>query len=260
MTARFDTAVLRQPRWIAAFLVGLLVAVACVRLGLWQLDRLDERRDRNAQIEARLDEPARPLTGLRLEFDDDPDDLAYRNAIVEGVYRAEDEFISVGRVYGDVKGALVATPLDLEDGSVLIVVRGIVPGDTPGPPLVGYETPTAPVVLQGRLSAGEEPSRIEEPAPDSGDLTSLSRVDLAFVDEWVEGDVLPFALLLDDQVPSGAAGEPVPIPNEELTEGSHLGYAVQWFAFALIALAGGVGLVWRAGRRTPDADTVDHLA
>lgn len=243
-------------------LVAALVGIACVRLGVWQLDRLDERRERNAQIQERLDEPARPLAGLRAQYADDPEALAYRKALVEGVYRPTEEFVSVGRVYGDVKGELVATPLDLSDGSVLIVVRGIVPGDTPGPPMVGYEVPPTPVVLQGRLSAGEEPSRIAEPLPAGGSLTSLSRLDLAYIDELIDGDVLPFALLLDEQRPSGVGSQPARIPNEELTEGSHLGYAVQWFAFALIAIAGGFGLIWRAGRRSDDeADAREsHLA
>ena len=257
MSAQFDTSVFKQPRWISAFLVGVLIAIACVRLGFWQLDRLDERRERNAQIESRLEQPARPLAGLRAEYHDDPEELAYRHAITEGTYRSEDEFISVGRIYGDVKGALVATPVDLPDGSVLIVVRGIVPGDSVGPPMVGYETPGTPVVIEGRLSAGEEASRISEPVPDNGDLTSLNRLDLAFVDEWVDGDVLAFSLLLDEQHPSGPGDQPTPIPNEELTEGSHLGYAVQWFAFAIIAFAGAVGLMWRAGRQTNEADSVD---
>ena len=259
MSAQFDTSVFRQPRWISAFLVGVLIAIACVRLGFWQLDRLDERRERNAQIEARLEQPARPIASLRGEYHDDPEELAYRHAIAEGTYRSEDEFISVGRIYGDVKGALVATPLELSDGSVLIVVRGIVPGDSVGPPLVGYETPITPVVIEGRLSAGEEPSRITEPDPVDGDLTSLSRLDLEFIDEWVEGDVLPFSILLDEQTPAGPGEQPTPIPNEELTEGSHLGYAVQWFAFAIIAFAGAVGLMWRAGRQTEDAEVSDTV-
>ncbi len=240
-------------------MVALLVVVGCVRLGVWQLDRLDERRARNAQIEQRSQESPRPLASLRAEFDDVPSDLAFRAATVDGVYRPADEFVAVGRVYGDLKGKLVATPLELEDGSVLIVVRGIVPGDTPGPPMEGFETPAGRVTVEGRLTVGEEPSRISEPEPDDGHLVSLSRLDLGYIDEWIEGDVLPFALLLDEQRPAGPGDDPVTIPNEELTEGSHLGYAVQWFAFALIAFAGGIGLILRAGRRAP-VDTSDRAA
>ncbi|MCB1246377.1 MAG: hypothetical protein KDB69_03845, partial [Acidimicrobiia bacterium] len=56
---------LRKPRWIAAVVVGVLLAGVCVRLGFWQLDRLDQRRDRNPTIEARPDEIPRPLIALR---------------------------------------------------------------------------------------------------------------------------------------------------------------------------------------------------
>lgn len=220
----------------------------CVVLGFWQLDRLAERRERNATIESRTDEPARALTSLRIDYHDDPEELAFRRTIAEGQYRDEEEFISVGRVYGDVKGTMVATPLDIGGGDVLIVVRGIVPPATEGPPMEGYPVPLGSVFVEGRITPGEEPSRISEPVPDDGTLTELSRLDLAYIDEYIDGDVLPYLLLLDDQRPSAGGEVPTPIPTEELSEGSHLGYAVQWFAFALIALVGTAALVWRASR------------
>ncbi|MGA1569742.1 MAG: SURF1 family cytochrome oxidase biogenesis protein, partial [Ilumatobacteraceae bacterium] len=43
------------PRWIAFHLVIAAAAVAMVNLGLWQLRRLDERRDFNATVEQRWD-------------------------------------------------------------------------------------------------------------------------------------------------------------------------------------------------------------
>ncbi len=230
--------------------VSFAFAAIFVYLGSWQLDRLAQRQERNATIASRIDEPARPLQTLRSELSDDPDQLAFRHTTAIGTYRPDDEFISIGRIYGRTAGTLVATPLDLEGGSVLIVIRGIVPGQTEGPPAVGYGVPTTPLVVEGRIATGEESSRIGEPDPPSGHLEELSRLDLAFIDSWVEGDVLPFMLLLDDQIPESEAA-PITIPNEELTEGSHLGYAVQWFAFAVIAVVGLGFLLYRAGRVDP---------
>jgi len=194
------------------------------------------------------------LEDLRDEFGDDPDELAHRRAIVEGRYRPSDEFFSVGRRYGTFGGSMVLTPLDLDDGSTLIVVRGIVPRDTSGPPAEGYEVPTTRVVLEGRLDDGENPQRLGEPEPPSGHLEALSRVDLAFIDEWVAGDVLQFSILLDEQLPSQVL-QPIPVPSEELGAGSHLGYAVQWFAFAVIAIVGLVALLYRAGRIDTTTET-----
>ena len=38
---------LLRPRWIGLTLFAVVVVGVCVRLGLWQLDRLDGRRDFN---------------------------------------------------------------------------------------------------------------------------------------------------------------------------------------------------------------------
>lgn len=245
--ASFDTATLRKPRWILAIVVGLFLAVAFVQLGLWQLSRLDERQTYNATVTARIDSEPRPLDGLVVQFGDDPAALVDRSAVVTGRYINGNEFFSVGRNYDGLTGTLVMTPLELDNGSVMIVVRGLVPVGTPGPPAVGYETPSGVVTLTGRLDDGEEPLRIGEPPPDDGVLRQISRVDLAYIDTWYEGGVLPINLILESQTPSDAGETPIPVPGSELTEGSHLGYAVQWFAFAIIVVVGVGALVWRAG-------------
>lgn len=255
MTRGFDTSILKEPRWIVAIFVGLLIALAFVRLGIWQLDRLEERRTFNTTVNVRAAEPARPLEGVLGQYEDKVDEMRHRQVRVEGVYRIEDEFFSVGRLVDDMSGTLIATPLDRDDGTVLIVIRGLVPPGTSGPPAQGYEPPEGRVVLEGRLDDGEAPSAIGEPDPAGGKLTSLSRLDLEYIDKWVDGDVLPITLMLEDQDPQDPGGVPVRIPSEVLTEGSHLGYAVQWFAFALIVLVGVAALVYRAGTAESVSET-----
>ena len=236
-------------------MVGLFLAAAFVRLGAWQLSRLDERRTYNAAVAARADKEPRPLEGLVGQFGDDPSALVDRNAIVTGRYINGDEFYSVGRNYDGLTGTLVMTPLVLDTGSIMIVVRGLVPVGTAGPPAAGYETPPGLVTLTGRLDDGEEPLKIGEPPPDNGILTQISRVDLAYIDTWYDGDVLPINLILEDQNPADSGEAPIPVPRSELDEGRHLGYAVQWFAFVLIVVVGVVALVWRAGTGDVSAET-----
>lgn len=244
----FDTATLRQPRWIIAILVGLFLAVAFVQLGLWQLSRHDDRQAYNASVAARIDGEPRSLAGLVGQYGTDPEDLVERNAVVTGRYIGADEFLSVGRNYDGVTGTLVMTPLELDDGSIMIVVRGLVPVGTSGPPAAGYETPHGTVTLTGLIDDGEEPLRLGEPAPDGGVLSQISRVDLDYIETWYDGDVLPIDLVLENQSPPNPGESPIPVPRSELTEGRHLGYAVQWFAFAVIAVVGITALVWRAGK------------
>ncbi len=230
-------------------LAGIVLAVVFVRLGLWQLSRLEERRAYNATIAARDEGEARPLAGLIGQYGRDSAALTDRRAIVTGRYLGEDEFFSIGRNYDGLTGNLVLTPLELDDGSILIVVRGLVPVGTPGPPAAGYEPPVGAVTLVGRIDDGEEPLRIGEPDPQDGVLTQVSRVDLGYIDAWYAGDVLPIDLVLERQTPSGPGESPIPVPRAELTEGRHLGYAVQWFAFACIAVLGAAAMVRKAGIR-----------
>ena len=132
------------------------------------------------------------------------------------------------------------------------MVRGLVPSGTAGPPADGFAAPDGPVEVTGWLDDGEEPLRIGEPDPVDGTIRSISRLDLAYIDRWIDGEVADVSIVLDAEEPAPAGSVPIPIPLEELTEGSHLGYAIQWFGFAIIVMAGVGYLVWRAGTtRTP---------
>jgi cytochrome oxidase assembly protein ShyY1 len=257
--ATFDRSVLRNPRWILAIVIGALVGIGFIRLGIWQLDRLDERRSSNALIEQRASDEPRPLEDLSRDLGADPQVLVHRRAIVEGRYRSDLEFFSIGRTYGDTSGTLVVTPLELDDGTLMAVVRGLIPPDTPGPPAEGFGTPTGRVTVIGRLDDGEEPLRIGEPDPPGGVLRSISRIDLDYIDRWVEGDVLPINVVLESQDPPDDGGSPSPVPEDEMTDGPHLGYAVQWFAFAVIVIVGVGFLVWRAGTTAPEGTSTEPI-
>jgi surfeit locus 1 family protein len=71
----------------------------------------------------------------------------------------------------------------------------------------------------------------------AGADSSWRRIDLAAARERSPGAVLPLYL---QRLPSPAdpASPPLPEPLPEMSEGNHLSYAVQWFSFAAIAVAG----------------------
>ncbi len=198
-------------------------------------------------IETRLAEPSLPLLGILDQYGADVEAIVHRRATAKGEFRKDAEFFSIGRTYGALTGTLVATPFDLEDGSVLIVVRGLVPPGTPGPPAEDYEPESGPMVIEGVLLAGEQPTPLGEPDLEDGVLMSLSRVDLALINESVEGEVLPVSMVLGTTSVPNPNETPVAIPEQILTEGRHLGYAVQWFGFALIVVFGVGALVYKAG-------------
>ncbi len=235
---------LKSPLWIAGIAIALVTAIVFVNLGLWQLRRLDERRERNATIEARATtEPVRLGTALAT-FGPDPGDLAFRRVVAEGMYEPEEEVMVIGTTLGGRSGHDVVTPFATE-GATLAVDRGWVPIDTEGPPVTGAAPPAGSVEVTGVLL--ESQTRGPTGTPDSdGVYREVGRIDLdALAGQW--DGLLPVYLLLESQSPSGG-DLPVLRPPPEPSEGSHLSYAIQWFVFTAVVLIGFPALVYRAGR------------
>jgi cytochrome oxidase assembly protein ShyY1 len=67
-----------------------------------------------------------------------------------------------------------------------------------------------------------------------GRLSTLSRVDVARLDQQVPEPLYPLALDLRAQDPAQPGDLPLPVPAPELSEGNHLNYAGQWFIFATL--------------------------
>ena len=102
--AAFDRSVLRQPRWILAFIVGLLLAMAFVRLGVWQLDRLDQRRS------AVVGQFCRKLLGYALgretQLSDQPLLAEMQQKLAENGYRTSTAVLAIvqSRQFREIRG------------------------------------------------------------------------------------------------------------------------------------------------------------
>ena len=84
----------------------------------------------------------------------------------------------------------------------------------------------------------------------TGDSLTFRRLDPRALRARMDGPVLPFYL---QQLPTpGVSEPPYRVPPPELSEGSHLSYAVQWFSFAAIALIGMGILLVRDLRQSGD--------
>jgi surfeit locus 1 family protein len=229
----------RRPKWILSHLLVLVLVVVMINLGFWQLRRLDQKRDRNALIEERMDEPVAQIDevvdqGAAL---DAGEDVRYRRATATGTYAAEDQVLVRNRSFDGAAGSWVLTPLVLDDGTAVVVNRGWVPvtGDLELDPAAA--PPTGTVDVEGLVEETQERGRFGPRDPEDGTLDVLSRVDLARYQAQVDLPLYPVWLQLTEQEP--AQGEmPTPVEPPELDEGPHLSYAVQWFTFTAIALIG----------------------
>src|SRR4029450_7301916 len=99
-----------------------------VNLGLWQLRRLDEKRDRNALIEARSEQPVTPVGELLDPGDDHAtvEAVRHRSVTATGTYDDDATVAVRNRTQDGVAGAWLVTPLHLEGGERVGVIRGFV--------------------------------------------------------------------------------------------------------------------------------------
>lgn len=234
---------LLSPRWLAGHTLVVVVVGTCIGLGLWQLDRLEQRRTFNETVTAGLEQPEAPLgevvpPGASV----DPAAVAYRRVEAEGTYDPERELLLYGRSLDGAPGHHLLTPLVTADGSAVLVDRGWVPFELDRPPIAEAEPPTGPVRVRGVLVPPEEGA--EEPGPEA-DPRIVRRADVQAIAGRLPYAVAPAYLLLQEQDPAQGASLPRPAPLPELTKGPHLSYAVQWFTFGTIGLIGYVVLLRR---------------
>lgn len=231
-----------RPWWIVSHLIVAALVVTMVSLGFWQLRRLDEVKDRNAELAVRLAEPEVVLAALVPPTGGPIDGAAVedRRITVTGRYRSDEQVLIRGRSLNDAPGSWVVAPLDLEDGRVVAVNRGWIRNDGRYAAVpVEYAAPEGEVTLVGITHPTQERGRLGATDPSDGTLTSLARVDLDRFDQQVVGDVLPVWVQVTEPEPGALDSSPEPLdPPVVDDEGSHLSYAAQWFIFATIALVG----------------------
>jgi surfeit locus 1 family protein len=249
----------REPKWILSHLFVLLLVVAMIGAGIWQLDRLQEKKDRNALITARQDEPVEEIDQI-VTADQPTDvggDVRFREATATGTYDEAAQVLVRNRSFEEAPGSWVLTPLVLEDGTVLIVNRGWVPvtGNLPVPP--DSAPPSGEVTVKGLLEESQARGSFGPTDPSGEVLDTLSRVDLERYQEQIDGDLFPVWLQLDEQDPP-QGDRPTMLDPPELTEGPHLGYAVQWFTFTTIALIGYPLILRRRARRADEIHEADE--
>lgn len=236
---------------VLLLILGLVViAPPMVGLGLWQLARLEERRALNAQIRARL--ALSPL-GLSSAPLTDTTQLDYRRVTAQGVYDFANEIVLRNRAYQEAPGVHVLTPLRLVDGHTAVLVdRGWIPYDQSTPEArAAYQTPLGAVVVTGLARLSQVRASPLLPAD------PLLGPDLPRLDAWYWVNLeqiqlqLPYTLLpvfIELERPTDNTQLPFVSSEVDLTDGPHLSYAIQWFAFAVIAVAGPL-IYWRQQRR-----------
>ncbi len=223
-----------------------IIAPMLAALGFWQLARLQERRAFNAHVRARLEAPPLSLTGAALA---DPAQLNYRPARVRGTFDFDHEIVWRNQAHNETAGVRVLTPLRIAGSDAAVLVdRGWLPYAESAPEArAAYHTPTGAVTVTGILRQSEvraSPILPDDPA-------------VAWLDGWYWMNLariqsqMPYPLLtmFVQQAAGGETQLPIAGFAVDLSEGPHLNYAWQWFAFAAVALIGPLAYARQQRRR-----------
>jgi surfeit locus 1 family protein len=244
------------------FLCAIAVALFCA-LGFWQLSRHRERVVTLESQSRRLD--AEPLSRVDVLSGDSM--LYYRRVSLAGRFDLANEIILMNRTRHGAPGVHLLTPLILEGSdSAILVNRGWVyspDGSTVDVELwredihVADSTAalSAPLQLTGLLlpyPLGETPAR--RMGADS--VHKVQRLQRELVSGLLPYPLAPLYIQLLAADTLVRRGVPTPLPPPTLTAGSHLSYAIQWFAFAAITVVGCVAvLIWGARGSERPGDT-----
>jgi surfeit locus 1 family protein len=233
-------------RAVLGILAVLVAAAVCIRLGFWQLSRLDEKRALNRALDRARSSPPVPA-GAEPPA---PEAVEGRYARFEGRYDHARQVVLAGRARAGVPGVRVVTPLLLAGGAAVLVDRGWLPAadaatarpeDYPEPGWVRVVGVVEPLE-RGR---GDPPLRIAE--REGVTLLTGRRLDLDTLARRLPYRLAPYMVR---QTPGpGVPATPTRAQPRRHDEAIHLGYAVQWFSFAAIALVGTGALAWK--RRRP---------
>jgi surfeit locus 1 family protein len=238
-------------------LLVIVGALVLSRLGIWQLDRLAQRRALNSSLNTRMAQPALTLRDAAI----DPATLEYRRVEVRGVYDPTQEIVLRNRALDGAPGVHVLTPLRLSGSDIAVLVdRGWIPLEQADPAArSAFAAPPGELLISGiaRRSQDESAGGPQDPplGPGRKRLDAWFHVDTARIQEQAGYALLP--IFVEQQPGPGDPALPRRVATVDLGEGPHMGYAIQWFAFAIILVVGYIVFIYTQTQRVPSRPSND---
>lgn len=228
-------------RWVSLFLVALVAIPLCVAAARWQLDRLELRKEQNAQIHRNADAAPRPVWELTSVGGTVAKVDEWRAVTMTGRYDEEHQLFVRNRPDGKA-GFHVLTPLVSAAGPAVLVNRGWVAAtpDRAVPDLP--DLPEGDVTVTGRLRPTE--TQDTRGPRDGADVPAgqVVRVDVPRIAPSLPYPVYAGFVQLADQDPPPPVVDgmwvPKPLGLPKHSEVLHWSYAAQWFIFAGVVPVG----------------------
>ena len=175
----------REPKWIAAHLLTLLLLIAFMSAGVWQFQRHQARGDRNEIVVERSSATVLTATDLFASTES----IEFRMVQLEGKWSPEDAVLIRNRSHQEMAGCHLAVPLAISDARAVLVVVGWLHQSSCDANQL--EPPSETVSLTGRVRLSQERGAIGARDSSSGILASLARTDVARIDQQVPFSLAP---------------------------------------------------------------------
>ena len=208
------------------------------------MSRLAERRAFNRQVAEGL--AREPVGPERLPADTSA--RRFHAVRVNGAFDYDREIVLTSRIRRGAPGVHVFTPLRRagNDTAVLVNRGWIYSPDGAEADLSGWRDADT-VAVSGWVDRFAEPS--SRPITASANPRGVHRLDFVQIRKRFPYPVAPYVIVWTDSVAAPRASTlPARLGTPDLTEGSHLSYAIQWFSFAAIGLVGIVVFIRKTRR------------
>lgn len=215
------------PNWLMTLLAVVVISLF-IRLGFWQMQRADEKTKMVA-AEAILAEQ-QPIVWEPTQ----KKPIQYQRIKLQGTYLAP-VFLLDNQHHQHQFGYDILSPLLLADGTVVMVDRGWVQGDSTRRSFPDVLSPDGIVKLQGSVYFPSKKQWILGPGMEEKDnsIFIIELLDAKMLSHILQKKVYPFIIRLDKNDAYGFVREwaIVSMPPQR-----HLAYALQWFVMALAVL------------------------
>lgn len=221
----------RKPSWL--IVTATAVGIFCLSsLGIWQLQRADEKKQILNSLEAQSDNT---LHTLRLPVTD-PEQLRYQRVQLHGQYIASKQFVLDNQIRNHQAGYNILTPMRVKDTSYIVLIdRGWLPIENGRDDLPDIEVNESMQTITGTIYTpfGEAYSL---GTVDNDGLSwprLIQYLDFSALSQRMGSELQPFTVRLDQDQSYGYLRE---WQVFAFSPNRHLAYAVQWFALALTLL------------------------
>jgi cytochrome oxidase assembly protein ShyY1 len=224
---------LLRTRWLVGHVIIVVMVVGMYMLSQWQLDRLEQRKERNRETHAAQD--ASPL--LTFPTTDTPE---YRTIRLTGTWDAAATELVRYPIRNGQPGYEVVTPfVDKASGQRIAMNRGWIPLDQGKPLSASASAPSGEFTVEGWY---REAQKGGQRGVNEAGTTTMTKI------------TVPWVQVRPGQQTGDGTLNPLPLEEPDLSEGPHWSYALQWISFCLIAIGGWGTLLYRSWKDEQLAD------